>query len=208
MSKTTNGVKYISDNKENKLYTPKTIMEMVRKAKDEASSNNSENNKLIEMEYASALAIALYSSTGTKYYIYPSENPDIHFFEQDSIGKHQFGLSIEIMTLFDYKTRTFNYDYEKLADNIWIKKGKTDYDRTDLLLVSKLNSFFDIEKFIKAMEKYKWNFIRIWLGIYTLEQVWNFFVIIPSKGETSIKITADFNNIYRTYAFAQKYIKN
>ena len=112
------------------------------------------------------------------------------------------------MTLFDYKTRTFNYDYEKLADNIWIKKGKTDYDRTDLLLVSKLNSFFDIEKFIKAMEKYKWNFIRIWLGIYTLEQVWNFFVIIPSKGETSIKITADFNNIYRTYAFAQKYIKN
>lgn len=191
-----NGVKYIPDNDENILYSPKAIMEKIRKAKDEAFYGNSKNNKLIEMEYASALAIALYSFTGTKYYIYPSENPDIRFIEQKSIDQRQIGFWVEIMTLFDYKSHSFNQNYEQLADLVWQKKGEVDYDETELLLISRLNSWFDIYKFIDAMEKYNWKFLRVWLGIYTLEQVWNFFVIIPPKGETNIKITADFNKIY------------
>ena len=105
--------KYLPNNKENKLYSPKNIVDLITKTKNEAGNDekfykNPKNNKLIEMQYASALAVAIYSSTGDKYYIYPTENPDIHFIEQKSINKRQIGFSVEIMTLFNYETHSFD----------------------------------------------------------------------------------------------------
>jgi len=148
------------------------------------------------MQYASAFAVAIYSSTGNKYYIYPTENPDIHFIEQKSINKRQIGFSVEIMTLFNYETRSFDQNYEQLAELVWQKKGNVDYDRTELLLISRLNCWFDIDKFIDAMKKHQWKFLRIWLGVYKSEYDWDFFEIIPPQGEQEIKISADLKNIY------------
>lgn len=195
------GIKYLPDNKENKLYSPMNIRELIIKAKVEAGSddafyNNPKNKKLIEMQYASALAVAIYSSTGDKYYLYPFENPDIHFIEQKGVDKHQIGFSVEIMTLFDYNSRTFNQNYDQLADLVWQKKGKVDYDRTELLLISRLNCWFDIDKFINAMEKFNWIFLRIWLGVYKSGYKWNFFKIIFPQGEENAKMFADLNNIF------------
>ena len=196
-----NETKYLPNNKENKLYTPKLILKSIKDAKSSVGSeeefyNNQKNNKLMEMQYASAFIVAIYSTTGDKYYIYPTENPDFHFIKEDNIKKRQIGFSIEIMTLFDYKTHSFNNNYEQLADLIWEKKGKVDYDRTELLLISRLNCWFNIDKFIDAMKKYNWKYLRIWLGVCKLEYDWNFFEIIPPKGEKNIKISTDWNNIY------------
>lgn len=196
-----NSPKYLPDNKENKLYTPKKILEMIVSQKAQTASleafySNPKNNKIIEMEYASAFAIAMYSSTGDKYLIYPAENPDIHFIKQESIDKRQIGFSVEIMTLFDFKTRSFDQNYNKLAGLVWQKKGNADYDRTELLLISRLNCMFDIDKFIEEMKKYSWKFLRIWLGVYKPENEWDFFEIIPPQNEKSVKITADFKKAF------------
>ena len=100
------------------------------------------------------------------------------------------------MTLFNYETHSFDQNYEQLADLVWQKKGKADYDRTELLLISRLNCWFDIDKFINAMEKYKWKFLRVWLGIYKSESKWDFFEIIPPQDEKNVKIAADLNNAF------------
>jgi len=196
-----NEPKYLPDNKENKLYSPKNIVDLIMKVKNEAGNDenfykNHKNNKLIEMQYASAFAVAIYSSTGDKYYIYPTENPDIHFIDEKSINKRQIGFSVEIMTLFNYETLSFDQNYKQLADLVWQKKGKVDYDRTELLLISRLNCWFDVDKFIEEMEKYNWTFLRVWLGVYKPENKWDFFKIIPPQNEKSIKIIADLKNAF------------
>ena len=46
------------------------------------------------------------------------------------------------------------------------------------------------------MEKYKWKFLRVWLGIYKSESKWDFFEIIPPQDENNVKIAADLNNAF------------
>ena len=96
------------------------------------------------------------------------------------------------MTLFKYGQKIFDENYKSLAKNVFIKKGKKDYDRCELLLISRLVGRFDLDVFADEINKYKWHFLRIWLGVYneTIKE-WVFFEILPYPGYGSIgKITS------------------
>ena len=151
----------------------------------EAIFNNSNKyRKLVELWYASALAVALYRWRGIEFYLYPSENPDIHFIAEVNKPNQQ-GFSVEIMTLYKYKQDVFDRKYVELARGVWETKGKTDYGHATLLLVSRLNGEFNVDEFNKELMVYQWSFDRIFLIISTSANVtWTVFDLysVESKG--------------------------
>lgn len=194
--------KYLPPNGEDKLYSPVGVLGLFKKAvedeKGDISAVFSKANKykqLIELWYASALAVAMHKWTGDKFFMYPSDSPDIHFVKKSD--EKQEGFSVEIMTLFDYDQKSFDGDYEKLVSTVWKRKGKKDYDRTELLLVSRLVGQIDIDKFADLINKHDWKFLRIWLSVYnSSDNTWTLFEISPYKNEFGVgKITVELKNL-------------
>jgi len=180
--------KYLPITSDNTIYSPKGILNKFKEAvkeeggKIEVVLKNSKHKQVIELWHASPLAVMIYKLTGKQFYLFPADNPDIHFVT--NINTEQEGFSVEIMTLYDFHKKKFDGDYAKIAKTVWDKKGGVDYDRAELLLVSRLDGQFDVDMFADEIKKYKWNFLRIWLNVYSSKNSsWNLFEIIPHIGE-------------------------
>lgn len=198
------GYKYLPPNKDNKLYSPIGVQKLFKKAVADEGGNiqvifdkTNKYKQLIELWYASFLAMAIYKLTGNEFLMYPSDNPDLHFVKMNEQEERQEGFSIEIMTLFNYGQKTFNEDYKMLADTVWKNKGKKDYDRTELLLVSRLVGKINVDKFLDEINKFKWNFLRIWLSVYDdKNKLWTFFEICPYPNHDEVgKITVGLSEL-------------
>jgi hypothetical protein len=185
--------KYLPPNKDNKLFSPVGILNLFKKAVEDEGGNiqavfdkPDKYKTLIELWYASPLAVAIFKWRGDKFFIYPADNPDVHFVKIDE-QKRQEGFSVEIMTLFEFGQTEFNEDYVNLAQSVWDKKGQKDYDRSELLLVSRLVGQLNVDKLADEINKFKWVFFRIWLSVYNAEKrTWTLFEISPYLGQNSI----------------------
>lgn len=185
--------KYLPPNNDGKLYSPVGVQGLLKKAvadeggNIEAVLNNTNKYKqLHELRYASALAVAIYKWTGHKFFMYPSDSPDIHFVREVE-NKGQEGFSVEIMSLFDHNQNVFDENYESLAESVWKKKGHKDYDKAELLLVSRLNGKINVDELSEAINKYEWNFLRIWLSVYnSSNKTWILFEISPYNNEEEV----------------------
>lgn len=195
--------KYLPINKDNKLYSPIGVQSLFKKAvADEGGKIQSVFDKqdkyksLIELWYASVLAVAIHKWIGKKFYMYPSDSPDIHFVRTNE-NEEQEGFSVEIMTLFDYKQKIFDQNYKKLAAHVWKAKGKNDYDRTELLLVSRLTGQINVDKFLVEINKFRWKFLRVWLSAYNGSQkTWTIFEIAPYPETATVgKITVELSDV-------------
>lgn len=182
--------KFLPPNKSNKLYSPIGIRNLFSKTVLEEGGNIQavfdKHKTVTELWYASPLAAAIFKWSGDKYLMYPSDSPDIHFVK---VGKknRQEGFSIEIMTLFKHGQDEFDGDYVNLAANVWDKKGSKDYDRSELLLVSRLVGKINVDKLAVEINKFTWKFLRIWLIVYNeAEKSWNIFEIRPYNGQQTI----------------------
>jgi len=78
--------KYLPEDKNTKIYSPIGVRNLFKEAVLEEEGNiqaifdkSDKYKSLIELWYASALAVAVYKWTGEKFFMYSSENPDIHF---------------------------------------------------------------------------------------------------------------------------------
>lgn len=191
--------KYLPPNLDNKIYSPIGVLKKFRSTVQDENGNvdavfkKSKYKQIVEMWYAAPLAVLINKQTGNEFYLYPSDNPDIHFVRK--INEHnQEGFSVEVMTLYDYDKLVFDGDYSKLAKIVWNKKGVIDYDRTELLLVSRLTGQINIDKLYREINKYKWKFLRIWLSIYSEKKGWTLFEIMscdgcPALGKFDIELT-------------------
>lgn len=169
-------------NKNNKAYTPSGVAGLMRKAEKENNGNleaifrNKHKYKnLIEMYHAGFLALSLYKWLGKKFLLVSSDAPDLYFVEDQGTG----AFPVEVMELFKYKGNFHNY--KELANHIWETKGKINYKECHLLLVSRLSmQKFNITKFVKELDNFKWFFERIWLSAYTkAKNQWMFFEVFP-----------------------------
>ena len=98
------------------------------------------------------------------------------------------GFSLEVMSLYNHN-QTFDQDYDKLTKNIWDKKGLNDYDRSELLLIARLNSNFNVDKFIDNINKYQWKFLQIWLSAFSeKDKMWRLINVKPYPNETSYQL--------------------
>lgn len=105
------------------------------------------------------------------------ENPDIHFLNNIN-GDDQGGFSVEILSLTGLDDKAPH----EIGGWIWEKKGRTDYDRTELLLVSRIKGYINVDQLAHELTKFKWKFIRIYLIVYSsLERSWHFFLMYPRK---------------------------
>lgn len=168
------------------MYSPIGVNNLFKKAvADEGGNPQTVFDKpdkykpLIELWYASALAAAIFKWTSDKFLMYPSDSPDVHFVKIDK-QKKQEGFSVEIMTLFNFGQKEFDEDYVNLAKSVWNNKGQKDYDRSELLLVSRLVGQLNVDKLADEINKFTWKFSRIWLSVYTeTEKRWTLFEINP-----------------------------
>lgn len=185
------GEKYLPINE--KAYSPIGVRNLFKKAVDEEDGDiqavfkkNNKYKKNIELWHGSVLAVMIFNWIGDKYFLISSENPDIHFVSNLNTN-NQKGFSIEIMSLFDYSTVTFDENYKDLSQKIWKKKGIVNYDRTELLLVSRLVGKINVDKFATEINKFNWNFLRIWLSVYNnINSEWTIFEIKSYAGANNI----------------------
>ncbi|MBD3359574.1 MAG: hypothetical protein GF365_02605 [Candidatus Buchananbacteria bacterium] len=82
-----------------------------------------------------------------------------------------------------------NLNYSEIAKEIWEKKGLVDYDRSELLIVSRLTGSFNVGAFAEELKIYKWTFSRIWFTVFNSEeQSWTIFeVVSTSDRELNLK---------------------
>jgi len=101
------------------------------------------------------------------------------------------------MTLFKFGEDSFDRDYEKLAQAVWDTKGQKDYDRAELMLVSRLSGQIDVDKLAYEINKFDWKFMSIWLSVYTeKDSIWTLFEIRPYKDQKSIgKISVSLTDL-------------
>ncbi len=185
--------KFLPLNKDHKLYSPIGVRNLFQNAVDSESGNiqaifdnPNKYRTLIELWYATVLSVAIYRWRGEKFWMYPSDSPDVHFIRKDG-QNGQEGFSVEIMTLYNYRQTAFDGDYQQMAKMVFRKKGEIDYDRTELLLVSRLTGNINIDKFADEINKFKWNFLRIWLSIFSeKDSIWTIFEISPYGKENPI----------------------
>ncbi|MBT7007489.1 hypothetical protein HN958_03230 [Candidatus Falkowbacteria bacterium] len=189
-----NKYKYLPGDKK-QLYTPIGVKELFQDAVNKENGNIKKvltldkYKKIIELWHASPLAVAIYNKTGDKFFLYPSENPDVHFIKMDKKQEQmEEGFSLEVMSLYNHN-QTFDQDYDKLTKNIWDKKGLNDYDRSELLLIARLNSNFNVDKFIDNINKYQWKFLQIWLSAFSeKDKMWRLINVKPYPNETSYQL--------------------
>ncbi len=171
------------DKTSSKAYTPLGIRNLLVKAvKGKGGSiqgildDKHHNKNLIELYYAGFLALAIKKWLQREYVLYPAESPDIYFLDQ-KVGE---AFPVEIMELYFYN-QTFDGNYKRLAEHVFLKKGNMDFSRSHLLIVSRIKvTQLNISEFCREIQKFKWNFERIWFEIYTAkDQQWMFFEIYP-----------------------------
>jgi len=189
------GYKYLPTDGE-KAFTPSGIRRLFTEAVDHeggqigAVMKSSKYKKLIELWHASILAVAIYKLTGDKYFLLQDENPDIHFVK-DPNTRNQSGFSAEILTLFGVE----NLDEVSLAKWTWDKKGLPDYDKADLLIVSRRVGRLDVDKFAQELSRQDWKFTRIWLGaIDASTGHWKIFLVLPGHDDPegfSVDVNSD-----------------
>lgn len=187
----------------NKLYSPIGVLELFKKAVAHESDDvqavfdKADYKSLIELWYASALAVAIFKWTGDKFLMYPSDSPDVHFVKANKTGKQEV-FSVEIMTLFNFEQKVFDGNYQQLAKTVWDKKGGKDYDRAELMLVSRLTARqINVDSLAQEINKFKWKFPRIWLSMYSeSSKSWTLFEIqpYPEQGDVG-KITVGLTEL-------------
>ena len=173
-----------------KVYSPRGVKDLFSLAiKEEAGDiekvlkNKHRHKILIELYYASFLALALNKWQQRKFYLYPADNPsgagppDVLF--NDQTTKEAF--PVEIMELFYFGQSSFDGDYKKAAQKIWDTKGIIQFPQCHLLVVSRVTEAkFNISSLAKELQNYNWKFERIWFAIYTSStSTWRFFDVFP-----------------------------
>ena len=164
--------------KGSQAYSPKGARDKFEQAvKDENGdiakvlNNKHKYKELLELWHASFLAWAINKWLRKKYYMYPADNPsdpgppDVIFLNEED-GE---AFPVEITEL------------HTSAEDIWRAKGKTNYDKCHLLIISRKNEpAFNVSEFARAIQQYNWKFERIWSGIYTSSSItWKFFELFP-----------------------------
>ena len=185
--------KFLPTNKDSKAYSPIGVQKLFKRAVEDESGDiqaifdkGNKYKTLLELWYASPLAVCIYKRLGFKFFMYPSDSPDIHFLK-DVNQKSQEGFTVEIMTLFDKSKTTFDGDYTNLVATVWKSKGLKNYDRTALLLVSRLVGEINIYALAREMSKFKWNFLRIWFSAFNqINKSWTIFYIYPYPNKDKI----------------------
>jgi hypothetical protein len=175
---------------DSKAYSPKGVRDLFEQAvKDEGDDiaavlkNKHKYKNLLELWYASFLALAINKWLSRKYYMYSpaSDPPDVLFLDQENSE----AFPVEIIELYFHGESKFDGNYKKLADTLWKKKGKISFDKCHLLIVSRLSEAnFDVVKLAEELKDFKWRFERIWFAIYTSSSVtWRFFDIYPRESD-------------------------
>lgn len=201
-------------NTQRKGYSPSGVKKLFRDAVKikngdiELVLKDKRNNKgLIELWYASLLALAVYKDTGKKFLIISGDGPDIHFLSQENVNSpQQDGFPIEIMELFSFEDPVFDGNYDKLAGNVWNKKGKKLYYKCHLLLIMRfVSGDFNISKFSRCIGIYTWSYEKIWLGVYGRpesrsgqDRYWSFFGL-PLKETKDIRVDFDLTKDSRYF---------
>lgn len=170
------------DKEKSKLYTPIGIKNLFQRAIeikngdiDAVFKDKHRNKNLIELYHASFLALAIKKWLGKEYSIYPSDAPDTYFVDI----KTSEAFPVEIMELFFY-SNNFDGDYKQLASYVLKTKGCIKILGCHLLIVSRLNTDFNLSKLQTEIAKYSWNFERIWFCVYSeCLQQWTIYEIIP-----------------------------
>ncbi len=187
-----------------KSYSPSGIKKLFQDAvknkngKIELVFQDKHNNKeLIELWYASILALALHKYTQKKFLLIsvPKTDPDIHFLNKENVNKNtQEGFPLEVTELFFHDNPIFDGNYDKILQRLQDTKSNKRYDRCHLLIVSRLiTGDFSVNEFLERMSKSTWPYEKIWLCVYgklhmSLEEKrWNFFGL-PLKGSKDIRM--------------------
>jgi hypothetical protein len=176
-----------------KTYSPKGVRDLfdqaVKDEKDDIAIVLKDKHKykdLLELWYASFLALAINKWLSRKYFMHSptSDPPDVLFLDQEN-GE---AFPVEIMELYFYKEDKFDGNYKKLADTAWSKKGKINFDKCHLLIVSRLNADqFDVAQFAGELKHFDWKFDRVWFAIYEGESItWRFFEVFPIENFDTI----------------------
>lgn len=181
--------------KGSQAYSPKGVREKFEQAvTDEGGdiakvlNNKHKYKELLELWHASFLAWAINKWLNKKYFMYPADNPsdpgppDVFFLNEDD-GE---GFPVEITEL------------HTSAKDLWRAKGKTNFDKCHLLIISRKNEpAFNVSEFARAIQQHDWKFERIWLAIYTSASItWTFFELFPpaqTDGVPSIKVSTKNN---------------
>lgn len=173
-------------NKEiSKAYTPLGIRNLFAKAVEEKGGDiqavfddKHKYKSLIELYHAGFLALAIKKWIKREFVLYPSDSPDIYFLDTNT----DEAFPVEVMELYSFVNKdNFDGDYEKLAKHVFETKGNISFPSCHLLITSRINADnFNISKFCEEIQKFKWNFERIWLCLHrSKNKDWTFFEIFP-----------------------------
>lgn len=168
---------------DSKAYTPIGITNLFAQAAKDKNNDiqavfddKHHYKNLIELYHAGFLALAVKKWLRKEFVLYPADSPDIYFLDQ----KTDEAFPVEVMELY-FHNQTFDNDYKKLSKHIFETKGKINFPKCHLLIVSRINSVqFNITKLCQEIQNFQWNFERIWFEIYTAKmKQWTFFEIYP-----------------------------
>lgn len=180
----------------NKFYSPiaivKLFSEATAKTNIESVPKLGKYKSIREMWHASFLALAIHKKFKTKFYIGSSDSPDIYFITEENNEK--VGFPVEVVQLFDYKQNRLDDNYDEIVEKIWKEKSNKRYGNCHLLVVNRMGSpNFNVTRFTKLTNAKKWNFERIWLGLFrNKNKDWTFFEIFPCSDFAQIG-SIDYN---------------
>jgi len=166
-----------------KAYTPIGIKNLLAQATEDNNDdiqaifdNKHKYKSLMELYHASFLALAIKKWLQKEFVLYPADTPGIYFLDQ----KTDEALPVEVMELYFYN-QPFDGNYKNLAKHVFETKGKIQFPKCHLLIVSRINETqFNVSEFCREMQNFQWNFERIWFEIYTAGMnQWTFFEIYP-----------------------------
>ena len=189
------GKEFLPQTNNNIMFSPLAVKDVFAKAVQDEGGNvdnifnqRSKYKQLLEMWQASFLSVGIYKWTGKKFFLIPSDSPDVYFINKKEDGEQE-GFPVEVMELYNHGQTTFDGNYENLAEKVWGTKGKKSYGNCELLLVARINSQeFNMIMFAEALNKYKWPYVRIWVSIYTRAVTgWTIFEIMPYERGLEIK---------------------
>ncbi|HET55785.1 MAG TPA: hypothetical protein ENN33_11275 [Ignavibacteria bacterium] len=184
------------DRKSSKAYTPIGVRNLLEQAVNDKNGNiqavfddKHQNKSLMELYHASFLALAIKKWLQKEFVLYPADSPDIYFLDQ----KTDEAFPVEVMELY-FHNQPFNGNYKNLAKHVFETKGKIQFPKCHLLIVSRINETqFNVSEFCREIKDFQWNFERIWFEIYTAGmKQWTFFEIYP-KAEFNDSNYISFN---------------
>lgn len=171
------------DKNNSKAYTPigvRNLLDQAVKGKhgniEAVLRNKHQNKSLLELYHASFLALSIKKWLQKEFFLYPADSPDIYLLDQQT----NEAFPVEVVELYFYN-EPFDGNYKNLAKHVFNKKGKMQLPKCHLLIVSRINEAqFNVSEFCREIQKFQWNFERIWFEIYTTGmKQWTFFEIFP-----------------------------